>query len=94
MFQGGIFQLPGKLGQPSVTPGKEGRREGTSGILYRLLEKGCSWGEGILSSTLRLGREDALEEGLATHSSILAWRTPWTEEPSRLTVHGVAKSRT
>ena len=26
-----------------------------------------------------LGREDPLEEGMATHSSILAWRTPWTE---------------
>ena len=26
-----------------------------------------------------LGQEDALEEGMATHSSILAWRTPWTE---------------
>ena len=31
-----------------------------------------------------LGWEDALEEGIATHSSILAWRIPWTEEPSRL----------
>ena len=30
-----------------------------------------------------LGWEDALEEGMATHSSILAWRTPWTEEPGR-----------
>ena len=28
--------------------------------------------------------EDPLEEGLATHSSILAWRTPWTEEPGGL----------
>ena len=28
--------------------------------------------------------EDLLEEGLATHSSILAWRIPWTEEPSSL----------
>ena len=28
-----------------------------------------------------LGWEDALEEGMATHSSILAWRIPWTEEP-------------
>ena len=28
-----------------------------------------------------LGREDSLEEGMATHSSILAWRIPWTEEP-------------
>ena len=31
-----------------------------------------------------LGREDALEEGMATHSSILAWRIPWMEEPSQL----------
>ena len=28
-----------------------------------------------------LGQEDPLEKGMATHSSILAWRTPWTEEP-------------
>ena len=28
--------------------------------------------------------EDPLEEGMATHSSILAWRIPWTEEPSEL----------
>ena len=31
-----------------------------------------------------LGWEDALEEGLATHSRILAWRIPWTEEPGGL----------
>ena len=31
-----------------------------------------------------LGGEDALEEGTATHSSILAWRISWTEEPGRL----------
>ena len=31
-----------------------------------------------------LGREDALEEGIATHSTILAWRIPWTEEPGGL----------
>ena len=30
------------------------------------------------------GREDPLEEGTATHSSILAWRIPWTEEPAGL----------
>ena len=28
-----------------------------------------------------LGQKDPLEEGMATHSSILAWRIPWTEEP-------------
>ena len=31
-----------------------------------------------------LGREDPLEEGMATHFSILAWRIPWTEKPGRL----------
>ena len=31
-----------------------------------------------------LGQEDPLEEEMATHSSILAWETPWTEEPGRL----------
>ena len=41
-----------------------------------------------------LGQEDrSLEKGMATHSSILAWEIPWTEEPGGL-VHGVAKSLT
>ena len=31
-----------------------------------------------------LGQEDPLEEGMATHSSILAWEIPWTEEPGEL----------
>ena len=31
-----------------------------------------------------LDREDPLEEGMATHSSILVWRIPWTEEPGGL----------
>ena len=31
-----------------------------------------------------LGQEDPLEENMATHSSILAWRIPWTEEPGGL----------
>ena len=35
-----------------------------------------------------LGREDALEEGMATHSSILAWRIPWTEEAGGLQFTG------
>ena len=38
------------------------------------------------------GREDPLEKGMATHSSILAWRVPWIEEPGG--VHGVAQSGT
>ena len=35
-----------------------------------------------------LGWEDSLEKGTATHSSILAWRIPWTEEPGRLQATG------
>ena len=41
-----------------------------------------------------LGQEDPLEEGMATHSSILAWRIPWTEEPSGLQSMGSQKSQT
>ena len=42
-----------------------------------------------------LGREDPLQKGMTTHSSILAWRIPWTKEPGDLhTVHGVAKNLT
>ena len=33
---------------------------------------------------LSLGQEDPLEEDMATHSSVLAWEIPWTEEPGRL----------
>ena len=36
-----------------------------------------------------LGWEDPLEEGMATHSSILAWRIPWTEEPGGLQSMGL-----
>ena len=31
-----------------------------------------------------LGQEDPLEKGMATHSNVLAWRTPWTEKPGGL----------
>ena len=40
-----------------------------------------------------LGREDPLEKEMAPHSSILAWRIPWIEEPGRLQSHEVPKSR-
>ena len=41
-----------------------------------------------------LGWEDALEKGMATHSSILAWRIPMDRGASQVTVHGVTQSRT
>ena len=40
-----------------------------------------------------LGQEDPLEKELAICSSILTWKIPWTEEPGRATVHGVARVR-
>ena len=40
-----------------------------------------------------LGQVDPLEEGMATHSSILAWKTPWTEEPGRLQSMGSQRVR-
>ena len=41
-----------------------------------------------------LGQEDPQEEEMATHSSILAWEIPWTEEPGGLQVHEVTRSQT
>ena len=43
---------------------------------------------------LSLGQENPLEEGMATHSRVLAWRIPWTEESGGLQPMGVTKSWT
>ena len=45
----------------------------------------------VMQETLvqSLGQEDPLEKGMATHSSILTWRIPWTEEPGRLQSMGL-----
>ena len=40
-----------------------------------------------------LGREDTLEKEMAAHSSILAWKIPWTEEPGRLQSMGLQRVR-
>ena len=40
-----------------------------------------------------LGREDTLEKGMVTHSSILAWKTPWTEEPGDIQSIGLQRVR-
>ena len=45
----------------------------------------------VRDMVLSLGPEDPLEKEIATHSSILAWEVPWTEEPGRL---GSQKSQT
>ena len=63
------------------------------------------WGGGLPSGSVvnlsvmqemqvrSLGRKDALEEGMATHSSILAWGIPWTEEPGGLQSKGWQRVR-
>ena len=48
------------------------------------------------TQVLSLGGEDPPEKGIASHSDILAWRIPWTEEPDRLQsieLHGVRHDR-
>ena len=41
-----------------------------------------------------LGKEDHLEKEMGTHSTVLAWEIPWTEEPGRLQSMGSKKSQT
>ena len=53
-------------------------------------ESACSVGDQVRS----LDWEDPLAKGMATHSSILAWRIPWTEDPGGLQSMGVTKSGT
>ena len=48
----------------------------------------------IRMQVLSLGREDPLEEGMATHSSILAWKIPWTEKPGGLQSMGSQRVQT
>ena len=50
--------------------------------------------EAMHTWVLFLGREDPLEESMATHSSILAWKLPWTEEPGRLQSMGLQRVTT
>ena len=52
-------------------------------------ESACSVGDGDRS----LCWEDSLEKGMATHSSILAWRIPWTEKPGGLQAVGSQRVR-
>ena len=87
-------------GDPSSIPGLESSPG--EGIGYPLL---YSWASVVAQPVKNppamwetwvpsLGWEDPLEEEMATHSSILAWRIPWTEEPGGLhTAHGVARVR-
>ena len=67
-----------KLPTPVFPGGSDGKE---SSCNYKMQE---TW-------ILFLGWEDLLEEGTAAHSSILAWRIPWTEEPGRLQSMGLQR---
>ena len=64
------------------------------GGAWKAAVHGVAEGQTRLSDFTFTFHFNALEKKMATHSSTLAWKIPWTEEPWRAAVHGVAKSRT
>ena len=96
---GAELQLWVRSNCPSIPPTEQMHRVGPrhlhlSSCLFSLRlgrkESACSAGD--TGSILGLGRSPGVK--MATHSSVLARRTSWAEEPGRLTVHGVTKSQT
>jgi len=75
-------------------------------LLYQILDLCSLFWASLVAQTVKnlpalqetwvqfLGQENPLEKGMATHSSIVAWRIPWAEELKWATLHGVAKSWT
>ena len=79
----------------SINPSNEYSRLISFRIWASLVAQRVKHLPAVLETWIRsLGWEDPLEKEMATHSSILAWRIPWTEEPGGATVHSVAKSQT
>ena len=66
----------------------QGSNEDASPVAEMVKNPPAVWETWVLS----LGWEDPLEEGMATHSSILAWRIPWTGEPGGLRPWGHKES--
>ena len=79
------------LPNPGIEPGSPALQAGSlpTELSGEAQEFGW-WGQGSgghgLAWFRSLGWEDPLEEGMATHSSILAWRIPWTEDPGGLQI--------
>ena len=62
--------------------------------MFREEDFGVNDGPGMQETWVRsLGEEDLLEEGMATHSSVLAWRIPQTEKPGGLQFRGLQRVR-
>ena len=61
--------------------------DGASLVAQRLKRLPPMWETRVLS----LGREDPLEKEMVTHSSVLAWKIPWTKKPGRLQAMGLQR---
>ena len=72
------------LGLDSIFKEKRGFPGGSDGKDYAAMQE---------TQVQSLSREDLLENGVATHSNILTWRIPWTEEPGGLQSLGDAQSQ-
>ena len=70
---------------------KDGQRISRASLVAQMVKNLPAMQETQVQS---LGREDPLEKGTATHSSILAWEIPWTEEPGELQSQGHKESDT
>ena len=77
------------LGFPGPTQKRGSKKYWASLVAQRLKHLPAMWETWVRS----LGREDPLEKEMATHSSILAWRVPWTEEPGGLQSMGLQRSQ-
>ena len=92
-----LYQLEGYVSDENSDQLREGRNRYiiSTKISYlhtfwlRCKESICNAGDWFWS----LGQEDLLEKEVATHSSILAWRIPWTEKPRRLYSMGLQRVR-
>ena len=82
--------MPDNPGAKQLTlPGN--RTLGTALMALRLLPGDTPAKGGNAGDVGLLGLEDPLEEKMATHSSILAWKIPWTGEPGRLQTMGLLR---
>ena len=82
------FLSPGDLPEPGIKPGSPALQ---ACLVAQLVKNPSAMWETWVQS---LGWEDPLEEGMATHSSILAWRIPIDRGAWQATVHGVVTSQT
>ena len=82
-------QIPSQAPKLSPSRGFPGATSGKEPACQSRRHKRCSG----FDSHPNMGREDPLEEEMATHSSVLVWRIPWTEEPGGLPSIGSQRIR-